>query len=124
MNIYEEEIEGREFDWYAIDDSGNIALFSTAGEGSIPKLVIENYKHHDEISDSIDAPNWGSPEVWGDYAKLGFFVFDWDLPGGPYLRECSPTNTMNEELKKKILSINSLPVLDVNFSKVEKINNV
>lgn len=69
MSIYEEEIEGREFDWFAIDSEGNIGLFSTAGEGAVPKLVIESYSEHDAISELLDSPNWGSSEVWSDYCR-------------------------------------------------------
>ena len=124
MSIYEEEIEGREFDWYAEDIDGKIGLFSTAGEGFMPESVIENFSNHDEISDSLDSPNWGSPEVWSDYAKLGFYVYDWDLPGGPYKKERSPVGEMTLELKNKLLSLIDIPKLNVKFSELEVVQSV
>lgn len=122
MSTYEAELEGREFDWYAIDNEGNLALFSTAGEGLIPAMVIDNYQIHDDVSEAIEAPNWGSSEVWSDYASLGMYVFDWDLPGGPYQRERVPTKDMSQELKQKILK--AAVKLDVSFSQTETINRV
>ncbi|MCP5244423.1 MAG: hypothetical protein H6937_00020, partial [Burkholderiales bacterium] len=71
MSIYEEELEGREFDWFAIDSEGNIGLFSTAGEGTIPDSVVEAYSEHDHISEQLESPNWGNSDVWSDYAALG-----------------------------------------------------
>ncbi|MCX2781186.1 hypothetical protein [Microbulbifer thermotolerans] len=124
MTTYEEEIEGREFDWYAEDIDGNIGLFSTAGEGFIPEIVIENFSSHDDISESLDSPNWGSPEVWSDYAKLGFYVYDWDLPGGPYNKERGPIGEMAIELKNKLLAMASLPKLNIRFSETEVVQSV
>ena len=124
MSIYEEEIEGREFDWFAIDSEGNIALFSTAGEGPVPKLVTESYGEHDAISELFDSPNWGSSEVWSDYAALGFYVFDWNLHGGPYKREREPTKSMNPELKEKIMTMGSLHNFSGKFPELEVVNDV
>jgi hypothetical protein len=124
MSIYEEELEGREFDWYAIDSEGNIGLFSTAGEGTIPGTVMDAYSEHDDISDQLESPNWGNSEVWSDYAKLGLYVYDWDLPGGPYKRERVPFNAMSNELKTKILNMDSLFNLSVRFEELEEITSV
>ncbi|MCJ8351462.1 hypothetical protein [Moritella sp.] len=124
MSIYEEELEGREFDWFAIDSEGNISLFSTAGEGSIPCLVIESYAEHDDISERLDSPNWGCSEVWSDYAQLGFYVFDWNLHGGPYKREREPTSNMDTELKRKLMAMASIPSLPVKFTELKEMANV
>ena len=124
MSIYEEEIVGGEFDWFAMDLDGDIAIMSTAGEGSVPEEAVESYQKHNEVSESIETPNWGSSEVWSDYAALGLFVFDWQLPGGPYLRERSPENGLEEDLKNKILAIGTLPQLPIKFRSTKQIDNV
>ena len=124
MSIYEEKIEGREFDWFALDSEGNIGLFSTAGEGAIPSLVIDGYAEHDTISELLESPNWGSTEVWSDYAALGFYVFDWDLPGGPYKRERDPAGKINSEVKAKLMAMGSLPKLKIKFAEQNEIANV
>ncbi|WP_045858761.1 hypothetical protein [Teredinibacter purpureus] len=124
MSIYEEELEGREFDWFAIDSEGNFGLFSTAGEGSIPSLVIEAYIEHDKISELLDSSNWGSSEVWSDYAALGFYVFGWNLHGDPYKREREPTGSMSTELKAKLVAMGSISKLPVKFTELKEIASV
>ncbi|MEX2962863.1 hypothetical protein [Microbulbifer sp. TYP-18] len=124
MTTYQEEIEGREFDWYAEDIDGNIGLFSTVGEGFVPDSILANFTSHDEISNSLDSPNWGSPEVWSDFSKLGFYVYDWDLPGGPYIQRGEAVATMSIELKNKVLSIVGVPKLNVRFSKLKVVQGV
>ena len=124
MSIYEKEIEGREFDWFAVDCEGHIGLFSTAGEGCIPEFVIKNYADHDNISKLLESPNWGSSKVWSDYAGLGFYVYDWNLSGSSYKKECEPVSTMNTELKSKILAMNSLVRLPVRFMKLKEITDI
>lgn len=121
MSIYKEELEGREFDWFAIDNEGNIGLFSTAGEGTIPGPVMEAYSEHDDISEQLESPNWGSSEVWSDYAVLGLYVYDWNLHGGPYKRERKPSKVMSNELKTKLLSMGSLYSVPVKFSEIKEI---
>ena len=121
MGIYEEELAGGEFDWFAIDTNGDLAIFATAGEGTIPNNVISHYIEHSQISESLETPNWGSTEIWNDYAKLGLFVFDWNLPGGPYLREKTPIGKVPNELKEKIMMISSLEKLEISFSKMEQV---
>ena len=124
MGIYEEKLEGGEFDWFAQDNEGNIALFATAGAGNIPKPVIECYKEHELISEILESPNWGSSEVWMDYAALGFFVYDWKLNNGPYIKKCDPASKMDNELRTKILAIKDLPKLQLRFLEISEIHDV
>ena len=124
VTSYEEEIVGREFDWYAEDLDGNIGLFATAGEGFVPDSVLANFTSHDEISESLESPNWGSSEVWSDFSKLGFYVYDWDLPGGPYIQQETASATISVKLKSKVLSIAGIPRLDVRFSELKVLQSV
>ncbi|MGS2724731.1 hypothetical protein ACVBEJ_13395 [Porticoccus sp. GXU_MW_L64] len=124
MSIYEEELVGREFDWFAIDIEGNIGLFSTTGEGTIPSPVIEAYSEHDKISEQLESPNWGSSEVWSDYSALGLYVYDWDLHGGPYKQTRAPSKDMSSELKQKLLSLKSLYTFPVKFAELKEVVSV
>lgn len=110
-----DNIFGREFDWYARDEEGNIALFATGGSGQAPKDVIENYAEHDNISRTMEQPNWGSESVWQDYAKLGFYVFETDMNGGPFVKRAEPLIEMGKELRSKIIKIKNLPKFEANF---------
>lgn len=124
MSTYEQELEGREFDWFAIDSEGNIGLFSTAGEGAVPVAVIEAFSEHDNISEQLESPNWGSSEVWSDYAALGLYVYDWNLHGGPYKRARVPSKVMSDELKTKLLSMGCLYSLPIKFTELKEIARV
>lgn len=115
------ELQGREFDWFALDSGGNLALFSTAGEGFIPDPVIDRLEKHEAISESLPSPHVGSASVWNDYADQGFFVYDWSLPGGPYERRAVPTTPMAMQLKAKILAIGNLPTIPGLFIELHKI---
>lgn len=109
-------LDGVEFDWFAIDSEGNVAMFATAGEGFVPESVAEYYTQHESVSESLDAPNTGTTKVWLDYAAHGLYVFDWNLPGGPYIRQASPTGAMSQELKSNIQTIINLPRYSGSFS--------
>ena len=115
------EIQGREFDWFALDSEGNLALFATAGEGFIPVEVVGCIAMHDAISESLPAPHTGTLQVWNDYAAKGLFVFDWDLPGGPYRRQVVPTGPMTRDLRAKIMAIHNVPFLNVSFGSITEL---
>ena len=118
------EIKDREFDWYCLDLDENIAMFATGGCGIAPEVVLENYEAYDEISDTIEESNIGTKEVWLNHARLGFFVFETNTTGLPFVKRASPSNPMNIELKSKILAINNLPKLNILFREINEIYDV
>lgn len=76
---------GCEFDWYACDASGNVALFSTVGFGEIPEVVFSALYEYAmvDICFSLDGSSlkitpaaWGTPEVFRKYSANGLFVYD------------------------------------------------
>jgi hypothetical protein len=109
------DLRGIEFDWFASDREGNLALFSTAGEGFFPEEVSSNHVQHTSISEAIPTPNLGMPNVWQDYAVIGLFVFDWVLPGGPYKKVASPQKVANQPLMASVLAIPDLPQFAASF---------
>jgi hypothetical protein len=115
------DLRGIEFDWFAVDSDGNLALFATAGEGFLPESVAEHHMDHSSLSESLPAPRNGTPEVWNDYAALGLYVFDWALPGGPYEIRALPTCEVGRELKKEVLAVPQLPRFKGSFSGTGKV---
>lgn len=118
------EFVGREFDWFAIDSSRCIALFSTAGIGYIPHAVMNFFSEHDEISQSIDSPNWGSSSVWDDYAKLGLYVYDWHLNEGLYVRVRIPEIQAEAKLIQMVDSLVALPKFTGKFDDVQEFEDL
>lgn len=108
-------LTGFEFDWFALDKNNNIALVSTAGYGSIPDAVLGEYLEYKKITESLDTPNWGSKDVWEDYADYGLFVFDWKLYNGPYIKITEPKKEISYTLKSKIVNIKDILKLDIVF---------
>ena len=115
------ELSGFEFDRFAVDSNGNLALFATAGEGFVPDFVGEHHEEHSSLSDSLPAPHAGTPAIWNDYAALGLFVFDWALPGGPYEKRASPTCNASGTLKTEVLALPRLPRFYGSFSAVSEV---
>jgi hypothetical protein len=115
------DLNGREFDWFAVDSDGNIAMFATAGEGFVPDSVMLHVALYDELSECLPAQA-GSLQVWDDYAAFGFYVFDWSLPGGPYILERTPSTSMATELRQRILEISGLPIYPGLFSELGKLS--
>lgn len=117
------DLRGIEFDWFAIDSDGNLALFATAGEGFFPQSVAEHHTNHSSLSESLPAPHAGTSEVWSDYAALGLHVFDWVLPGGPYEMRASPTCLVSRKLQKEIMAVPELPQFGGTFIGRRKVEN-
>lgn len=92
------ELRGLEFDWFAVDESGQVALFATAGCGPIPRQILAVAEQHGEISDQIAVEGWGSNAVWRSYAKVGLFAYDWDDQAQGYARVAVPDQSLDAVL--------------------------
>jgi hypothetical protein len=111
-----QEIEGREFDWFASDKDGRLALFATNGNGSVPESVLASVKAHDELGSSLAVVGWGTPAVWQSYARSGLYAFDWSEEQGSYVRVAVPTTQPSIELQARIRGCSSLASLGVSFA--------
>lgn len=116
------DLNGIEFDWFAKDSDGNLALFATAGEGFFPTSVEAHHTKHMSISESLPSPNIGTKSVWSDYAALGLYVFDWDLPGGPYKLRATPMKQASSELVSDIEAVPQLPRFSGCFASLKELS--
>lgn len=117
------DLRGIEFDWFAADSEGNVALFATAGEGFLPEGVTENHELHTAVAESLPAPRVGTAEVWLDYADAGLYVFDWSLPGGPYELRASPSCELKSAIKQQVLAATYMPRFSGSFSRTTKVES-
>jgi hypothetical protein len=109
-----EEVSGFEYDWLGCDESGCVALFSTAGAGYAPKAFLRDTDAHDEaiqavlaLAGSTDAEFFpelppGATNTWRLVAERGLYAYDCNPNGGPYRLVASPATPM---------LIGSLPVV-------------
>ena len=116
------DFSGIESDWFARDADGNIALFATAGEGFFPSSAAAHHANHTAISESIPSPNTGTDKVWSDYAAVGLYVFDWDLPGGPYKLRAAPLKPASQELISDVEAVPQLPRFSGRFASLNELS--
>jgi len=116
---------GFEFDWYGLDFRGQVAMFSSAGFGPVPAVVMNHERQlydWDVQRDSL--PIVGEclevPKGVGDYgdwihmAERGFFTFD--CGSGSYERWTVPSRPiLLDELPTDLLPLAHLVTLDVAF---------
>jgi hypothetical protein len=82
---------GTEFDWFAVDADGFVALMSSAGFGPIPDCVFERFDEQRRIEEFFT--HLAGHPTMGDWDRMleslsvsGVFVYDWKHWDGPYLR--------------------------------------
>jgi hypothetical protein len=110
------DIAGREFDWFAVDRCGQVALFSTAGEGRVPDQVLAHLDIHDKVGASIEVTNWGTEKVWQSYAAKGLYVYDWDFRTQCYARIARPDESTAPGPVIAIGAMDRIPRLDIDFA--------
>ena len=87
---------GTEFDWFAVDSKGFVALMSSAGYGPIPDCVFEHFEGQRRIEEFF-ARLVGQPltDDWDrmllSLAASGVFIYDWQHWDGPYRRLGMPS---------------------------------
>ena len=96
------DIQGLEYDWLGSDESGCVALFSTAGAGYAPEAFLRDTDAHDiaiqavlALPASTEAKFFPAlaPEVvntWRLVAERGLYAYDYDPVGGPYCLVAAP----------------------------------
>lgn len=114
-----DELQGREFDWFAVDKHGRLAMFSTAGEGPMPAAVLRSIVQHDAVSEAIETPNVGSELVWRDFGRAGLFVYDWAYDR--YVRVAEPSGEPSPRLLEMLRRIDSVPSLDCAFEETSEL---
>lgn len=82
------ETQGIEWDWFACDQDGHVALIASGGSGQVPRALLA---HEAAILALLDHLEIGSDgESWRVAADRGFFGFDVDVRGGPFRRVAVP----------------------------------
>jgi len=76
-----------DYEWYACDASGHVAVFTTAEVGPIPLSILSHRATADTFAGIVETmPSRGSstllvslpdPRWFRDVASCGFFAYDW-----------------------------------------------
>lgn len=137
-NIWEDVIKhgafAQELDWFAIDISGNMGVFSAIMHAPIPEKVKTSYENYIELKQFINSfskstsfllttTEQGNFSDWTSYAEKGLFAFDfqdvhrtiaknqYDLIARPLL----PIKFIDANIPSRLL--HTLVELDCDFSK-------
>jgi hypothetical protein len=102
--VFDHPDPGRELDWLAADDLGQLGIFSAGGWGLVPKSVIE---HLADVKAAVEAvldlevigsclqPTAdGDVTFWVEPAKRGFFGYDWEPVTPAYGRITVPSRAV------------------------------
>ena len=88
--MYSVETQGIEWDWFASDGDGHVALFSLGGSGQVPPVLLA---HEHAISELMQFLGIRCDrESWAVAARGGFFGYDVDVNGGPFRRVPVPSS--------------------------------
>lgn len=110
------EVLATEFDWFAMDREGRLALFATAGWGPVPDTVLALATAYDRVGESIEVVGWGSAAVWQSYSRVGLYVYDWSESKERYVLIAEPITPVPADLSAVISSIPDLPCLALSFA--------
>lgn len=115
-----DEINGLEFDWYAVDLSGQYALFSTAGSGVIPECIVNFI---DEYGDVAVPSAFQGKDPWKPLAKAGFFVFDM-LGSNDYQKKVNADGLIKSKIEEQLESLPNLLQFNGYFEQISKVEDL
>jgi hypothetical protein len=125
------EYTGVEFDWYALDREGHLAVFTTAGSGPVPAAIWDRREEFHALEAAVDAltaaadfeevyAGYGNYLEWHDLARKGLFAFDYqDVHRTRQLHHydlmARPVNPVSAAQLLPQIDVRWLPVLMVEF---------
>ncbi len=111
---------GVEFDWFAHDSDGCIALFSSGGSAQVPPILEARESQVEVLLAELDLP-YGLPP-WSRAATLGLFAYDVNLNGGPYRRMSKPAQPLQlQDATPKLRTLAQQITVEGSFRRLRKI---
>src|SRR5687768_2934088 len=78
------ELDGIDAAWLAIDELGQVAVFTTAGQGPVPESALASLESAEAdvlrlpaICEAIRVMAVPRPDSFVAFAERGFFAYDW-----------------------------------------------
>ena len=115
--LYDHKYLGYEFDWLSTNTNGELAYFSTAGEGPIPEVLNEIELNYDLLGEILLLPKIGKADIinkgeykiddWYEVAIRGIYAYDWSYEIKQYLLIAKPHNVINinEIFNEKLIKL-------------------
>jgi hypothetical protein len=93
--VFSIEVHGIEWDWFACDQVGQVALISSGGSGQVPRVLLAREAEIRALQDFLRLRN--DADSWRLAAEHGFLGYDVDVRGGPFRRLTRPARARNLE---------------------------
>ena len=82
-----------DFEWYAADASGRLAVFTSSGSGPIPRSVFSSRDAYVALASflenrplsplcTLNSNAEGDLWFWAESARRGLYGYDWNAPAG------------------------------------------
>ena len=115
------EVHGIEWDWFACDQVGNVALISSGGSGQVPRGLLAREAEIQALRDFLglgyDADSWRLA------AEQGLFGYDVDVRGGPFRRLTRPARARTlEDVPEPHRSLIARATVRGRFSKLRRLD--
>ena len=128
-----DDLVGTEYDWVAVDPSGNIGVFSTAGYGPVPKAALCRTTDHESligwIGERAELPEFA--DIITFVGDVPIYGFDWEPHSGPYRRIQQPRGflpmrleALPEELRGAVVEIEASEVTGIGIILVADIDRI
>jgi hypothetical protein len=122
-----------DLEWYAVDIHGNLAAFTTAGNGPVPVSVLQDFALFRQMQDAIyrlplcGTAEWlvdkpPKPQALDELARRGLWVYDWPVAArsrthAGYELHCRPTvPVIVTSLSEKVETIARRTTLSISFT--------
>jgi hypothetical protein len=104
MTTFRHPRPGDELDWLAVDVHGHVGVFSTGGQGPVPRAVLDNLGKVEAavrrvaslpvVGEVVDQPaGLGNFSFWIEPARRGIYGFDWGpVSDGSFAQLTTPAN--------------------------------
>ncbi len=131
--VAEREYTRAEFDWIAVDESGNIGFFASGGFGPVPQVSLAAADELLNIQEQIRALPWTCKTesvaqvayYLGDFfevAEKGVFAYNWDFDRREYrliVRPVAPVAPVDSASARQVASLAQRVRLPLRFDCAE-----
>lgn len=123
---------GVNFEWLAVDATGQLAVF-TGGYGPVPpNLVVRELEVDSSMSVLMDQPVVGPARdvvaipgdmsSWLAWSARGFHAYTWYDRRGPYVRVCTPSMPLHlRELPLRLQSLACMVAFPMSFAATQQL---
>ncbi len=117
---------GLDYEWYAVDLAGHIAVFHTSGDGLVPEYALKLCETQDLLSECISqlpVRGWttmlvsmpgSEPDFCAKFSDRGIFVYEWAATYSPRIHH----SRVSEPFSRPIYELYSGPTSPIGIAEL------